>query len=113
VVSPLPDIQAQEDAYLFVLVQAVLLNGARGAGLGVGIVRASTLCRPATRVLPGVALGGTVVGPLISVSNGAFRARWHHPPGHRFDRGGTSHAGPGGQRPSCRTAETITGGGTE
>ncbi|WP_373430699.1 transposase [Streptomyces sp. B3I8] len=31
------------------------------------------------------------------------------PPGHRFDGGGTSHAGPGGQRPSCRTAENITG----
>jgi len=38
------------------------------------------------------------VGPLISVSNGASRARWH-PPGHAFDRG-NSHAGPGGQRPS-------------
>ncbi len=25
--------------------------------------------------------------------------------------GGHSHAGPGGQRPSCRTAENITGGG--
>ena len=44
---------------------------------------------------------------VISVSNGASRARWHHPPGHPFDRG-NSHAGPGGQRPSCRTAKNIT-----
>jgi hypothetical protein len=50
VVSALPDIQAQEDAYLVVLVQAVLPNGACGAGLGVGLGRASTLCRPVARV---------------------------------------------------------------
>jgi hypothetical protein len=37
--------------------------------------RASTLCRPAAGGMPGIALGGTVVGPLISVSNGASRAR--------------------------------------
>jgi hypothetical protein len=53
---------------------------------------------------------GTVAGPLVSVSDGTSRAR--PAPGRPFlirSPRGNSHAGPGGQQPSFKTAKKVTG----
>jgi hypothetical protein len=81
------------------------LTVARDAGRKVAYLPGLAMRRIADRH-PGEA---KVVGPLISVSNGASRARWHHPPRssvhHPFD-GGTVMPGPEARGPLAGPRKT-------